>query len=156
VDTFDDLWRMLERVPASLERNLAAAVVMGAQLAEVEAKTNHEYTDRSGTLTNSIGVDGPHGTFANGDLRAILSAGASYAVFVEKGTRPHTIRAKYRKSLRWPTATGFAFAREVQHPGTRPYRFLENALGKVEPELAFELVPDAIEAAFVEAGFERG
>jgi hypothetical protein len=68
--------------------------------------------------------------------RAETIASADYATFVETGTRPHTIRPRNRKALRWAASAGDArlsgtprsggrvrFAKRVQHPGTRaqPY-----------------------------------
>ena len=48
---------------------------------------------------------------------------APHAVFVNFGTRPHEIRPKNKKALRWPTPDGFRFAKWVKHPGYRgdPY-----------------------------------
>lgn len=62
-------------------------------------------------------------------------ATANYAAFVERGTRPHEIRPRKRKALRFATGgsarlsgsprTGgqVRFAKRVQHPGTKakPY-----------------------------------
>ena len=42
---------------------------------------------------------------------------APHAIFVHWGTRPHTIRPKNKKALRWAVGGKFAFAKEVQHPG---------------------------------------
>lgn len=42
---------------------------------------------------------------------------ARHALFVHWGTRPHDIRPKRKKALRWPAGAGFAFARKVRHPG---------------------------------------
>lgn len=47
-----------------------------------------------------------------------LSA-APHAVFVHWGTRPHIIRPKTRKALRWARGGAFHFARAVNHPGYR-------------------------------------
>lgn len=155
----DDIGSLLKKfrgVPERLERNLAIAVRMAADEAAGEAKSNHDYTDRSSNLTNSIQPDGPTGSFRNGDLQAIVSAGAGYAVFVELGTRAHVIKPKFRKALRFPTAGGFGFAKRVNHPGTRARFFLRNAVQKTVPEMVNRIVPDAIELSFVQAGFTRG
>lgn len=42
---------------------------------------------------------------------------APHALFVHWGTKPHVIRPKDKKALRWPVASGFAFAKVVRHPG---------------------------------------
>ena len=52
----------------------------------------------------------------------------SYGVFVNYGTKPHTIEAKDKKALRWVGAGGaFAFAKSVQHPGTKASHFIERS-----------------------------
>lgn len=44
---------------------------------------------------------------------------APHAMYVIFGTRPHVIRPKDKKALRWAVPGGFAFAKEVNHPGYR-------------------------------------
>lgn len=139
-----------------LEHNLTRAVRIVATKAVAEAKTHHAYTDRTGFLTNSIEASEPTGSALAGDLSATISAGAAYAEYVEKGTRPHVIRPRYRKALRWPVDGGFAFAKEVHHPGTAATHFLELAVEHVVPEFAERLVPQAIELSFIQAGFSPG
>jgi len=50
-----------------------------------------------------------------------------YAPYLELGTKPHKI---YPKSpggvLHWTDESGDHFAKSVNHPGTRAYKFLEN------------------------------
>jgi hypothetical protein len=155
----DDIGSLLKKfrgVPERLERTLSIAVRMAADDASNEAKQNHDYTDRSGNLANSIGPDGPTGSFRNNDLEAIVSAGAGYALFVEQGTKPHVIKPRFRKALRFPTPAGFAFAKGVKHPGTKGRYFIKGAVEKTLPTLVNSYVPDAVELAFVQAGFARG
>ncbi len=81
---------------------------------------------------------------------ALVVAEANYAAYVELGTRPHIIRPRNKKSLRFPASgtsttlggrarTGevrakgnaaFVFTGEVHHPGTRPHPFLVPAAKK--------------------------
>ena len=69
--------------------------------------------------------------------RAETIASADYAAYVERGTRPHEIRPRNRKALRWAASTADArlsgtsrsggrvrFAKRVQHPGTRAQPFM--------------------------------
>jgi hypothetical protein len=51
-------------------------------------------------------------------------AGAGYAAFVEFGTRPHEIRPRNKKVLRWKSGTGYRYAAYVHHPGTRKQPFM--------------------------------
>jgi hypothetical protein len=69
--------------------------------------------------------------------RAETIASADYAIYVERGTRPHEIRPRNRKALRWAASAADArltgtprtggrvrFAKRVQHPGTRAQPFM--------------------------------
>ena len=44
---------------------------------------------------------------------------APYNIFVELGSRPHTIEPNKRKALRWVGGNAFIFAKFVHHPGYR-------------------------------------
>jgi len=82
------------------------------------------FTPRTGHLQQSIRPD-----FSRvNEGRAEIVAEASYAPFVEFGTRPHLIRPRMRKSLRWTTEEGYIFAKLVHHPGSRPYSFFRMAI----------------------------
>ncbi|MFE7530877.1 hypothetical protein ACFU7Y_34960 [Kitasatospora sp. NPDC057542] len=48
--------------------------------------------------------------------------------FVLDGTRPHIIRPRNRRALRFEVAAQVVYARLVHHPGTRPNNFLGRAL----------------------------
>lgn len=137
----------------NLGKYVPMALEMGGDLVAVEAKQNHAYTDRTGELTNSIVRDEVQGSFDGQDLRCTVSAGAPHATFVELGTKPHKIRPKYRKALRWPVEGGFAFARSVDHPGTQPTFFLRRAVEVKFLEVQ-QFIADATELSFAEAGFE--
>jgi hypothetical protein len=52
---------------------------------------------------------------------------APHAEFVLFGTRPHIIRPKDKKALRWVSGNGFVFARVVNHPGYLGDNYLETA-----------------------------
>lgn len=99
---------------------------------------------KTGNLGRSIGPGGLGNTFA------IVHATAGYAAFVELGTKPHVIRPRNRSVLAWSTAGtrlsgrptaaarrsgSMAFARKVNHPGTKPQPYLipaaKTALGRV-------------------------
>jgi len=51
----------------------------------------------------------------------------NYGVFVHEGTRPHIIKPKKKKSLRWSPPGGDVFAKEVHHPGYKGDPYLYNA-----------------------------
>jgi Bacteriophage HK97-gp10, putative tail-component len=75
----------------------------------------------SGTLRRSIGAyERPDGSVHVGPT-------ASYAEYVNDGTRAHTIRSHGSWPLRSP-ATGQVFGPIVHHPGTRGAHFLERTV----------------------------
>lgn len=53
-----------------------------------------------------------------------------YSLYVHEGTKPHEIRAKYAPMLVffWPKVGRVVHFKKVNHPGTRPYRFLTKAV----------------------------
>jgi hypothetical protein len=55
---------------------------------------------------------------------ATTIAGAKYAAPVEFGSRPHEIRPRSRKMLRFKGRSGVVFARVVRHPGSRARPFM--------------------------------
>jgi hypothetical protein len=52
----------------------------------------------------------------------------NYANFVLFGTRPHTIKPKNKKTLRWNGLHDFVFAKRVHHPGFKGDDFLHKAI----------------------------
>ena len=59
---------------------------------------------------------------------------ASYGIFVHNGTKPHEIRAKNRKFLRWVVSSEFIFAKKVKHPGYKGDAFFELAIKQEVPK----------------------
>ena len=51
-----------------------------------------------------------------------------YARFENDGTRPHIIKARRKKALRFVQGGQIRFAKQVHHPGTRGSHFLDRAL----------------------------
>lgn len=58
---------------------------------------------------------------------AVVEYPVSYAAAVHDGTRPHIIRARRGKALRFMVDGQFVFATAVRHPGTQPAPFLRRA-----------------------------
>lgn len=70
----------------------------------------------TGRLKNSIKTK-----FEGDDIIVEMN---DYALYVEYGTAPHIIRPKDKKSLRFKKDGKTIFAKEVNHPGTRPQPFI--------------------------------
>jgi HK97 gp10 family phage protein len=62
-----------------------------------------------------------------------------YAPYVEQGTRPHVIRPKTKKALKFKMGGRTVFATVVNHPGTRPQPFLGRAVREVGIRNGYEV-----------------
>ena len=71
----------------------------------------------------------------------VHTSNVAYAIGVEKGTRPHTIRPKNKKMLYWQGASHPV--RQVNHPGSKAKPFLIPALEAEKPKFIQNL-KDAI------------
>ena len=68
---------------------------------------------------------------------------APHAPFVVFGTRPHVIRPKNKKALRWVSGNGFVFARVVNHPGYIGDDYLTRSADSAVQQFA-RIVDDAL------------
>lgn len=55
---------------------------------------------------------------------------AQHALFVHWGAKPHLIKPKNKKALRWPAGGAFRFAKVVKHPGYRGDPWLTRAAAR--------------------------
>jgi HK97 gp10 family phage protein len=130
---------------AAADQGASEGLRLGAELVSVQAKTNAP--KRTGQLANSVQAEPPTGQFTAGSLSASVGAGAPYSAFVEFGTKPHIIRAKNKKVLRFPGAGGgFRFATQVHHPGTKAQPYLQPAVDGLADDVA-EVIAEAIDDA---------
>lgn len=81
---------------------------------------------RSGHTASTIRRDRAPHVLPNG-LGIYVRAGGA-AIFIVKGTRPHTIRPRTRTILRFEVGGDVVWAKEVHHPGTRANNFMAEAL----------------------------
>lgn len=63
--------------------------------------------------------------------RWTVGSDVAYAPMVNDGTKPHIIRPKRAKALRFKAGGKTLFAKVVHHPGTRARPFLDRALTDV-------------------------
>lgn len=144
----DDLARGLRELEGELERELIHALDVSAGLVEREGKVLVPKVSEA--LKDSIQALPAHSAGAN--LEAEIIADAPHALSIHDGSRPHIIRARRAGVLAWPAAGGMRFATWVNHPGTRPYPFLEMALELRAPDIESAL-DNAYAAAFERTGF---
>lgn len=136
MNNFDEFAADLRAMVAEADRELTELCVRSVQKAVdagVEtAKSTKKYTDRSDDgLTKSIA-----GRVTSSGARSatgVFEATAPHAIFVDGGTKPHVIRPKNGKYLVFPGRGGeTVFAREVNHPGTKPDGFFERGAEAAE------------------------
>jgi len=104
-----------------LQRRLEAIDELGGYMRDLALDAITEQKKRSPVRTGNLRRSIHLGRVTNTSAETI--AGANYAAYVEFGTRPHEIRPRSKKVLRWKSGTSYRYATRVQHPGTRkqPY-----------------------------------
>ncbi len=105
---------------------------LAAQFADKELLNNIKPHSKTGRLERNAYVDvednGIELGIRNQGMMVDSKGGrVNYALFVEKGTKPHIIKPKKKKALRWVGGSGFIFAKEVHHPGYKGDPFLRRS-----------------------------
>lgn len=116
--------KFLKEHKAMIDRSLSKA---GEDAAE-HVKRHHTFRRHksSGSLADST----KHRVIrSRGGKILRLKWHKKYAKPIEHGSRPHVIRARRKKVLRfWSARAGkYVFAKKVRHPGNRPYHFGKRA-----------------------------
>jgi hypothetical protein len=106
------------------------------------ARSTATFKDRTGNLRGSIArIDkSPWAIFVQAGGR-----GVRYAAPVEYGSKAHKITAKNGGVLAFKVGGSMRFAHSVNHPGTKPTRFMQTARDQAEGSLI----------RFVEVGVNR-
>jgi diaminopimelate epimerase len=101
---------------------LVAAINAGLAIVETSAKIKVHV--KSGQLKISI-----HTIPATpGNLEGRVYTSKSYGWYLEKGTKPHLIVPVKALALHFVADDGDVFTKQVQHPGSQAYPFMEPAL----------------------------
>lgn len=109
--------RKLEQIGDALAKRALAETAEEIEENVGEWAGRHTKPGGTGALFRSI-VARPLGDGSQWEIGHDLQV-APHALFVHWGTRPHKIKPKNKKKLRFPMGGKFAFAREVNHPGYR-------------------------------------
>ena len=134
----------MEKAQERLRGEILKALERTVELAASYAKAGLQYNHRTYGLRKSITWGTQLGT---SQASGILRASAPYAHFVEFGTKPHTIEARRKKTLRFVQNGAVRFARIVRHPGTAPRPFMAQAQERSLPLLE-RLMGEAVARAF--------
>lgn len=131
--------RMPRDAGARLNAEMRAAIANSTRLMRALAYGN--INKRTGRTAGTIGS-----VVRGGGSRATGYVGSDddIARYLELGTRPHVIRPVSAKALYWPGAAHPVAM--VNHPGTRPYRWLQRA-----GESAGPIAKGQLRAAFARA-----
>lgn len=92
---------------------------------------------RTGRLRASLRVQ--RRGFLGLRLRWTIGSDVEYADMVHDGTRPHIIRPKNAKALRFRVGGRTVFAKVVRHPGTRARPFLDRAIAAVARRRGYDI-----------------
>jgi hypothetical protein len=112
----DAIRRLLRARGGRARRKLQQKVDRVARIAEAQAP---------GSMGDYIETDiqeGPRG------LQGVIICTHPKVRLVLDGTRPHLIRPRHKRYLRFEVAGDVVFTKLVRHPGTRPNNFLARAL----------------------------
>ncbi|MDE2426910.1 MAG: hypothetical protein KGO96_13500 [Elusimicrobia bacterium] len=130
----DNVVRMLAAIregarPKMLETMRKVAIDM-QRYVQVEKLSGQVLNRRTGTLRNSIFERVTEGADS---VSAVTGTGLSYAKPLEDGAAPHVILPVRAKMLSFVVGGRRVFARQVNHPGNRAYRFLKGSLEERAP-----------------------
>jgi len=121
---------------ARLDRSDLTRAIRGASRAELR-EAGRQVVNRArvlapvdtGRLRASIKADPPR--LLTFRPSVTIGSNVEYAEFVNDGTRPHIIRPRRGRALRFVVGGRVVYARVVHHPGTRAQPFLDRALRDV-------------------------
>ncbi len=117
----DDIRRAHQKVINGTAAAVIVELADAGKFAVDYVKTNPTFTPRTGNLqakTKWVPYRG---------RSVLIQNRARYANPIEHGSKPHVIRPRRAKALRFVVKGKVVFARKVNHPGNRPYRFLRAA-----------------------------
>lgn len=107
-----DAQNLIRAIPEPFQRS---TILKLSGIAYDEAEKGAQAHSKTGALLDSLfnrPNDLKHGRTVGHDLQR-----APQALFVNFGTRPHDIRPRDKKALRWSGGGIFHFAKVVHHPG---------------------------------------
>ena len=121
----DEIVRKLRALGVNMERAQEVVLRAGAEVVRQAAADNVRSV--SSSVASDITIQ------RVGDEGGAVVIGIAptrktwYAVFLERGTRPHTVKARSGKALRFIGPSGDVYRRSIQHPGTKARPFMRPA-----------------------------
>lgn len=125
-----DLQRFAVKIKAKAHNQEAISNAIKKSTLSVEAKAKANLTANGSVKTGNLRRSVAHKLKP---LEGIVhTSNLKYAQIVEKGAKPHVIRAKNRKALYWKGASHPV--KSVKHPGSKAKPFLVPALQSEKPQ----------------------
>jgi hypothetical protein len=110
---------------AEHERAVAESLQHGGEQGVQQVQTSPGFKPRSGKLQKATKAKVVR---TSGGRLLKMSNSKPYAAAIDKGAKPHVIRAKRMGGrLKFRAGGRVVYARAVRHPGNKPYRFLARA-----------------------------
>lgn len=126
------LRRSHQHLLAESDRAIASVLDDSPRVAREHVLDHAEFHHRTGALQRA--TTGKVVRTGSGRVVRIFNK-KPYAAAIDRGAKPHVIRPRKAGMLRFVAkGGGIVFARKVNHPGNRPYRFLyyaTDAAGRV-------------------------
>lgn len=153
----------LDKLLKTADKNIPIVLMQAGQVGVSHCKI--ECPVDTGRLRASIGNPTKKGIFETTRKGVAFGTAVDYAFDVEFGTKPHIIKPKKKKVLRWPIPVGqeikftekgikrgkklyiskktgklikkkqYAFAKFVKHPGTKGQHFMLKGVQKAVPDI---------------------
>lgn len=110
---------------------------------EIEAAMDRDLKSHDNLAVTKQMIENP--TTISGRVQLVWTGSQAkrmVPVWLEGGTRPHEIVARNAKALSffWPRVGARVAFKRVMHPGTRPYKLVENAMMRMEPDIVQTLI----------------
>jgi len=132
IDGIDAINKKLRSLDRDLAHELIKDVTKDAYRNIKKRALKHYVT---GTMEDNIffhvsksKLEGAVGIDDNGMMVEWKGKDINYALFVLLGTKPHNIKPKEKKVLRYNNIGEFVFAKSVKHPGYKGDDFMEKGL----------------------------
>jgi len=123
VSGLKELFVDLDKLPDNMQKGVMLRM---SQVAYDDAQAGAGRHIQTGALFQSVFNRQVTGGRSVGHDRAR----APHAPFVIQGTKPHPIRPRNKKALRWAGPNGFIFSKGVQHPGYEGDPYMDSAADK--------------------------
>lgn len=136
IEGLSELINAADKVGGQLPKLMYQAMVNNTNRIREDARKIQvgSFKNQTGNLRRSIFRE------VQSAARGKIGVGEEYGFYVETGSGPHTIVPRKKKLLRFRINGKWVFAKKVNHPGSKPYPFMqpafENNIDKVVQEYA--------------------